>query len=101
MDARPKRIASRAANGRNIRKPSTLTVVAATSGATRAAVTRPQMMKTASETTAPKTRRLPRRAVAPAGGAAGALTLIARIPTTAGGRDRARGRRYPGDQRQR
>src|SRR5437867_11106838 len=85
MDARPKRIASRAANGRNIRKPSTLSVVAATSGATRAAATRPQMMKSALPTTAPKTRRLPRGAFGPAGGvAAGAATLMVRIPTTAG-----------------
>src|SRR2546426_1344053 len=84
MRARPKRTASRAANGRNIRKPSTLIVVAATRGATRAAATRPQMMKSASPTTAPKTRRLPRGAFGPAGGvAAGAETLMARMPTTA------------------
>src|SRR3989442_754835 len=42
------------------------------------------MMKSASPTTAPKTRRLPRGAFGPAGGvAAGAETLTARMPTTA------------------
>src|SRR2546425_27927 len=91
MRARPKRTASRAANGRNIRKPSTLIVVAATRGATRAAATRPQMMKSASPTTAPKTRRLPRGAFGPAGGgAAGGETLRAGMPRRAGGTPPAR-----------